>query len=225
MIPASTYVPHFSKPSNWQWVWDHRSYFWSLSQTHLYIALVAVVIGLAVSIPLGVLTARLPRLYGPVLTVTTILYAFPSLAVFAFLFGLTGLTDWTVILPLATYALAILVRSTVDGLNGVPDEVRIAATAMGYRPVRRLLFVELPSAIPVIAAGLRVATVSSISLVTVGALIGTGGLGQLFTAGLNANFPTEIYCGIVIVAFWALVFDGLIILAARYLTPWSRRAS
>ena len=220
-LPALSFV--FHKVSGWQWVQDHLGYFWSLSVTHLYLALVAVALGLVVALPLGVLAARVPKAYPPVLAVTTILYSLPSLAVFAFLVGVTGLSDNTVILPLAAYALAILVRSIVDGLNNVPEEVRTAATAMGYRPWRRLVLVEMPAAAPVIVAGLRVATVASISLVTVGSLIGIGGLGQLFIAGENADFPTEIVAGVVIVALWALLFDGLLLAAGRLLSPWARR--
>jgi osmoprotectant transport system permease protein len=153
------------------------------------------------------------------------LYSLPSLAVIAFLASsVTGLSDTTVILPLATYGLAVLVRSVTEGLNNVPNEVSIAATAMGYRSMRRLVTIELPAAVPVIIAGLRVATVSSISLVTVGSLIGIGGLGQLFIAGENTDFPTEIIAGLVIVAMWALIFDGLFLLSGRILAPWARRA-
>jgi osmoprotectant transport system permease protein len=222
--PASfNYHPH--KVGDWQWVFDHRGYFWSLSRTHLYIALVAVLLGLLVSLPLGLLAARIPRTYSTILIITTLLYALPSLAVFAFLVGVTGLTNNTVILPLALYALAILVRSVADGLNHVSEEVRIAATAMGYGPLRRLVGVELPAAVPVIIGGLRVATVASISLVTVGSLIGIGGLGQLFIAGENTDFITEIICGVVIVAFWALLLDGLLLAGGRVLAPWARSTS
>ena len=214
----------FHKISNWQWIWNHRGYFWSLSLTHLYLALVSVLLGLLAALPLGVLAARVRSTYGPILAVTTILYSMPSLAAFAFLVSITGLSNNTVILPLATYALAILVRSVTDGLDSVADEVRLAATAMGYGPLRRLVTVELPAAVPVILAGLRVATVASISLVTVGALIGIGALGQLFIDGENSDFITEILTGVVLVAFWALVCDGLLLASGRVLAPWARRS-
>jgi osmoprotectant transport system permease protein len=215
----------FKKVSDWQWIRDHIGYFWSLSQTHLYIALVAVLLGLVVALPLGVLAARVPGVYGPILVVTTVFYALPSLAVIVLLLGVTGLTDTTIILPLAAYALAILVRSVTDGLNNVDDEVRTAATAMGYGSLRRLLTVELPAAVPVVIAGLRVTTVASISLVTIGSLIGIGGLGQLFISGFNTNYQTELLAGIVLVVFWALVFDGLLLLSGRLLAPWARRTA
>lgn len=213
---------HFHKAGNWQWVLDHLGWFWSLSRTHLYLALVSVLIGLVVAVPLGIMTVRLPRTYAPVLALTTILYSLPSLAVFAFLVSVTGLTNNTVIIPLSAYAATILVRSVADGLRSVPEDVRLAATAMGYGALRRLLGVELPASLPVIVAGLRVATVASISLVTVGALIGIGGLGQLFTAGEAAGYLTEVVTGVVLVLFWALVFDGILVAGGRAVTPWAR---
>jgi osmoprotectant transport system permease protein len=217
---------HFHKVSDWSWVTGHIGYFGQLSRTHLYIALVSVAIGLLLALLFGCLAARIRWTYPPILAVTTVLYAWPSLAAFALLLSLgTGLSDNTVIIPLSVYAFAVLVRSVTEGLNNVPDEVRIAATAMGYRSTRRLLTVELPAAVPVIVAGLRVATVSSISLVTVGSLIGIGGLGHLFTEGENTDFLTEIIAGVVIVAMWALIFDGVLLLSGRMLAPWARRAT
>ncbi len=182
-----------------------------------------MLIGLLLALPIGVMGSRFPKTYGPILAITIVFYSLPSLAVLAILVSITGLTDNTVIIPLSVYALAVLVRSVTEGLNNVPDEVRIAATAMGYRSNRRLLSIELPAALPVIIAGLRVATVASISLVAVGSLIGIGGLGQLFIAGENANFITEIIAGIVVVAMWALICDGILLAAGRVLSPWARR--
>ncbi len=215
----------FQEQGDWQWVTSHVSLFWSLSRTHLYLALAAVALGLLLALPLGLLAVRLPRTYVPILTATTVLYALPSLAVFAFLVGVTGLTDNTVILPLATYALAVLVRSVVSGLRSVPELTRTAAEAMGYRPLRRLVTVELPIAVPVIIGGLRLATVASISLVTVGSLIGIGGLGQLFITGENSNFLAEVGAGVVIVAFWALLCDDVWLVVGKLLAPWTRAAS
>jgi osmoprotectant transport system permease protein len=215
---------HFHKVSDWQWILNHIGHFWALSQTHLYIALVSVLLALLISLPLGVIAARVRGAYQPLLAITTVLYSIPAIAAFAFLIVLTRLTDTTVIIPLTAYACAILIRNVADGIRGVPDEVRLSAAAMGYRPFRQLVTVELPTAIPVILAGLRVATVSSISLVTVGALIGIGGLGQLFTDGENTDFITEILVGVVLVVWWALVCDALLLLAGRAATPWTRRA-
>jgi osmoprotectant transport system permease protein len=215
----------YRKVGDWAWLRGHIPLFWSLSRTHLYLALAAVLLGFLVALPLGSLAVRAPKTYVAVLSLTTVLYAVPSLAVFAFLVGVTGLTDTTVILPLAVYALAIMVRSVAEGLRDVPDDVRLAATAMGYRPFRRLWSVELPVAIPAIVAGLRVATVASISLVTVGSLIGIGGLGQLFIDGANSEFVTEIVAGVVIVAVLAALCDGLLIWSGYLLAPWARRSS
>lgn len=133
-MPVAELTFTFQKQSDWQWVASHFALFWSLSRTHLYLALASVALGFLVALPLGLLGARLPRTYPPILAITTVLYALPSLAVFAFLVGVTGLTDNTVILPLAAYALAILVRSVVDGLRNVPEQTRTAAVAMGYPP-------------------------------------------------------------------------------------------
>ncbi|HUB71271.1 MAG TPA: ABC transporter permease [Acidimicrobiales bacterium] len=224
LLLTQTFTFTYHKVSDWQWVLNHMSLFWSLSITHLYLALTSVAIGFVIALPLGALAVRAPRTYTGVLSITTVLYSLPSLAVFAFLVGVTGLTDTTVILPLAVYALAILVRSVADGLTGVPDDVRTAATAMGYRPLRQLWSVELPAAMPVIIAGLRVATVASISLVTVGSLIGIGGLGQLFIAGENSDFITEILAGIVIVAALGVLCDGLLTFGGYLLAPWARRS-
>ena len=135
-----------------------------------------------------------------------------------------GLGTEPVIIGLAIYSLVILVRNLVEGLRGVPPEVTDAATAMGYRATRRLFAVELPLALPAIVAGLRVATVSTISLVSVGALIGTGGLGQLFIHGFQIDNPIEIWTGILLTVVLALVFDLLIVGGGRLLTPWTRAA-
>lgn len=216
---------HFHKVSDWQWVLNHLGWFWSLSLNHLYLALVPVVIGLAAALPLGVLAVRVSSTYGPLLAATTVLYSLPSLAAFAVLLPLTGLSNSTVMIPLSVYAATILVRSVADGLRSVPEEVRLAASAMGYGRLRRLAGVELPASLPVLVAGLRVATVASISLVTVGALVGKGGFGILFTEGEQNDFLTEVLAGVVLVLFWALVFDALIVLAGWVLTPWARRRS
>jgi len=159
-----------------------------------------------------------------VLTLTSVIYALPSLALFAVLIDFTGLTDTTVIIPLTLFSLSILVPNVVDGLRSVPDSVRQAATAMGFGTMRRLIQVELPVAAPVVIAGLRVATVSNISLVSVGQLIGIGGLGYLFVDGEQRDFPTEIYTGIALIVILAFVLDSALVLLRRFLTPWQRGA-
>src|SRR3954452_9891888 len=163
----------------WDWIDKHLGQFGDLTVEHLKLSLLPILFGLLIAVPLGVLCTRWRWLYPPVLTAANILYAIPSLALFLFLLDYTGLTMWTVIIPLTLYTLSVLVPNVVDGLRQVPDHVRQAAIAMGYGPFRRLVTVELPIAVPVIMAGVRVATVSNISLVSVGALIGIGGLGGL----------------------------------------------
>ncbi|MFJ1751654.1 ABC transporter permease [Kitasatospora sp. NPDC088134] len=210
----------------WRWLGDHLGYLLDLTSDHAVIALVPVLIGLLLAVPLGLACARFPRLYQPLAAVFNVVYALPSLAVFVVLIPYTGLaTRETVMVPLTFYALAVLLPTTVDGLRAVPEPVRQAATAMGYGPWRRLAAVELPAAIPYVIAGLRVAAVSSISLAAVGALVGRGGLGYLFVDGFQRTFPTPILAGIVLVALLALVTDLLLVAARRVLAPWAKGAA
>ncbi|GGQ85687.1 MULTISPECIES: ABC transporter permease [Kitasatospora] len=206
----------------WHWLGDHLGYLAGLTGDHAVIALVPVLIGLLLAVPLGLACTRWPRLYQPLAAVFNVVYALPSLAVFVVLIPYTGLaTRETVMVPLTFYALAVLLPTTVDGLRAVPEPVRQAATAMGYGPWHRLAAVELPAAVPYLIAGLRVAAVSSISLAAVGALIGRGGLGYLFVDGFQRTFPTPILAGIVLVALLALVCDLLLVAARRLLAPWA----
>ncbi len=192
---------------------------------HIALALIPVVIGAVVALPLGYLAVRRPWLYQPLVTISGVLYSIPSLALFVVLpliIGTKVLSPLNIIVALAIYTVALLVRSVADALRSVDRNVTQAATAMGYRPVKRLLGVDLPIALPVMLAGLRVATVSNISLVSVGAIIGVGGLGALFTRGLQLRFAEPIIVGIVLSVLLAAVCDSLIVLAQRYLTPWAR---
>jgi osmoprotectant transport system permease protein len=207
------------------WAFSNASMLAHLTGQHAYLALVPVLAGLVVSLPLGVACVRFGWLYPPVLGLVSILYALPGLALFVVLIAYTGLTDTTVMIPLGIYSLAAIFPSVVDGLKSVPTPVRQAAIAMGFGTWRRLITVELPIAVPVIIAGLRVATVSSISLVSVGALIGTGGLGYLFIDGEQRDFTTEIVVGIVLIVVLALVADLVLVAARRLLTPWQRGTS
>jgi len=204
------------------WAFSNLSELGHLTGQNAYLALVPVLIGLAVSLPLGVLSVRYGWLYPPMLGVISILYALPALALFVALIAYTGLTDTTVMIPLAIYSLASIFPSVVDGLRAVPDPVRQAATAMGFGTWRRLITVELPIAIPVVIAGLRIAVVSSISLVSVGGLIGIGGLGYLFIDGEQRDFSTEIVVGIVLIVLLSLVSDVILVFIRRLLTPWQR---
>ncbi|GAA1069257.1 hypothetical protein GCM10009665_76440 [Kitasatospora nipponensis] len=206
----------------WRWLGDHLGYLWNLLCDHAVLSLVPVLLGLLLALPLGLLCSRFRPLYQPLAAVFNLVYALPSLAVFILLIPYTGLgTQSLVMIPLTFYSLAVLLPTVVDGLGAVPEPVRQAATAMGYGPWRRLVAVELPSAVPYLVAGLRVATVSSISLASVGALVGRGGLGYLFIDGFQRTFPTPILAGIVLVALLALVTDAVLLLARRLLAPWA----
>jgi osmoprotectant transport system permease protein len=211
---------------DWGWIPSHASYLLLLAGRNLYLALVPVVLGLILSVPLGVVSVRWGWVYPPALTATSVIYAIPSLALFVFLIPFTGVVgstrDLTLIIPLTLYTLATLVPNVVDGLRSVPEPVRQSATAMGFGTMRRLVRVELPIATPVVFAGLRVATVASISLVSVGELIGNGGLGILFTDGEARSFNTEIWVGIGLIVILALVADALLVLLRWLLTPWLR---
>jgi osmoprotectant transport system permease protein len=184
---------------------------------------VPVVLGLVISIPLAVAAQRHRALLPPVLAVSGILYTVPSLAAFMLLVPYTGLTRTTALIPLTTYTLFILVRSVVTGLDGVAPAVLDAADGMGYRRTRRLVRVELPLALPSIFAGLRLATVTTVGLVTVTSLITYGGLGKLIYDGFGRSFRTPITVGIVLCVVLAVTLDLLIAGVARLSTPWTRR--
>jgi osmoprotectant transport system permease protein len=196
--------------------------YWQYAALNLYLGLAPALIGLVIAVPVGIACVRWRLLYPPVLSVTNILYAIPSLALFVALIPYTGLGDLTLIIPLSLFSLCVLVPNVVDGLRSVPDPVRQAATAMGFGPTRRLVRVELPLAIPIVIAGLRIAVVSSISLVSVGALIGVSSLGYFFIDGLQRSFNEEIWAAIIGVIVLALVCDFLLVVLRRLLTPWSR---
>ncbi|HEY0816710.1 MAG TPA: ABC transporter permease [Pseudonocardia sp.] len=207
------------------WVLGNLDLIWELLLQHLYFALPPIVIGLVLAIPLGWVANRSPVLRSTLLNISGLLYTIPSLALFVLLPPLLGtgiLNPANVIVALTIYTVALLVRTVADGLSAVPPIVVNSATAMGYTPFRRFVGVELPMAVPVILAGLRVASVSAISLVTVGAVIGFGGLGKMFTDAFQRDIPAETIAGIVLVLLLAIVLDGLILLAGRALTPWTR---
>lgn len=207
------------------WVLANLELIWDLTLQHLWFSLIPVVVGLVIALPIGWLANRTAVGRTVVLNLSGLLYTVPSLALFVMLplvLGTTILNPLNVIVALTVYTVALLVRTVADGLSAVPPVIVNAATAMGYTPVRRFVAVELPLAIPVILAGLRVAAVSTISLVTVGAVIGFGGLGRLFTDGFQRDITAEKVAGIVLVLGLALVVDGLILLIGRALTPWDR---
>jgi osmoprotectant transport system permease protein len=208
----------FDIPSDLQHSWL------GLIGLHLREALLPVLAGLLISLPLAQLCVRFRWLYPPVLWITTVLYAIPSLAFFVLLIDYTGQTELTVMIPLTVYSLVVLVPSIVDGVRSVPQETLAAATAMGFGPVRRYVQVQLPIAVPAIIAGLRVATVSSISLVSVGTLIGNqGALGNLLNDATIYNRPELAVNAVVTMAALAILCDALLVVLRLLLTPWMPR--
>jgi osmoprotectant transport system permease protein len=207
----------------WSWIPSNTSLIWQLTWENFKLGVLPALYGLVISLPLGIIAARWRWFYPPVLTAVNIIYAIPSLALFIALIPTFGLTDTTVIIALTVFSLCVILPNVVEGLRGVPPAVTQAATAMGYGPLRRLALVELPLAVPVIMAGLRVGVVSSISLASVGQLIGVSSLGYLFIDGLQRAFPTEIYVGLVLVIVLALVCDLILVAVRRALTPWLAR--
>ncbi|HEX8970087.1 ABC transporter permease [Oryzihumus sp.] len=207
------------------WLSDHFSEVMDLTVHHIYLAGVPLLIGLALALPFGWLARRYRFLYPPLIIGTGLLYTIPSLSLFVLMPLLVGtqiLDPVNVIIALTIYTLALLVRTVADGLGAVPDDVNQAATAMGYTRGRRFFAVELPLAVPVIAAGLRVAAVSNVSIVSVAALLGIPQLGQLFLDGYQRFFYDPIIVGLIACILLALAFDLVIVAIARLLTPWVR---
>ena len=207
------------------WVLSNLALIRDLLLEHLGFALPPIVVGLVLAVPLGWLANRTRAGRAVTINIAGLLYTVPSLALFVLLPPLLGtriLDSANVIVALTVYTVALLVRTVADALSAVPAVVVNSATAMGYTPLRRFVAVELPLSVPVVVAGLRVAAVSNISLVTVGAVIGFGGLGKMFTDGFQRGIPQEIIAGIVLVLLLAVVVDGLLLLLGRALTPWDR---
>jgi osmoprotectant transport system permease protein len=206
----------------WPWVQDHTDEIRQRLSEHIELTVLAVLFGLAIALPLALLSVRYRRLYGPVIAITGVLYTIPSLALFALLLPLTGLSRTTALIPLTAYTLLILVRNTVTGLDGVSPDVKDAAVGMGYSRNRQLLRVELPLALPAIIVGIRIATVTTIGLVAITTLIGQGGLGSLMRDGFERDFRTPLTVGIALSLALAIVADLLLVLAQRLATPWAR---
>jgi osmoprotectant transport system permease protein len=196
--------------------------FLAALQEHLTLTAIAVGGGLVLSLPLGIAAHRWVALRNPVLAVSEIFYTIPSIALFSLLIPYTGLTVVTAEIGLIGYTVLILVRNVMVGLEAVPPEVIDAADGMGYRPMARLLRIELPLALPAIIAGIRIATVTTIGLVTITALIGYGGLGQLILRGFIENFHTPLVVATVLSIVLALVADLTLAGAERLAIPWAR---
>ncbi|MBZ4485791.1 ABC transporter permease subunit [Microbacterium sp. cx-55] len=211
------------------WVVNNLSLIGELALVHLRQSIVALIIGFVVAIPLGWVAWRYRLVRSGVVTITGLLYTIPSLALLILLPSLTGwysiIAETNLIVALTIYAVAILVRSVADGLDSVDPGVRQASTAMGYGSFRRFWAVDFPLAGPVILAGLRVTAASTISLATVGILVGISNLGYLFTNGLQRRIIPEVLAGVVVVVLLALLVDRLLVVLGRVLMPWTRRAA
>lgn len=211
-----------------QWFLDNSSRVWNLTLTHAWLSGVPLVVGLAIALPLGWMAHRVPRLRLTIISLAGVLYTVPSLVLFILLplvLGTKILDPINVVIAMTLYTIALLVRTVADGLAAVPDDVRQAAVAMGFGRWRRLVGVELPLAVPVISAGLRVAAVSNVSIVSVAALIGVVQLGSLLTEGFQLLYLPPILVGTVACVLLALVFDLIIVVLTRVATPWLRRAA
>lgn len=206
------------------WIWESRAQLASLTFAHAWLSAIPVLVGVTISVPLGWWISRHRRTGSVVLGLGSALYTIPSLALFVILPGILGtpiLSPVNVLVAMALYAIALLVRTATDAFAALPELVLDSATATGYSTVGRGLRVELPLAGPVILAGVRVASFSTVSLVSVGALLGVSSLGLLFTDGYRRGFTTEIVVGVVGTIALALVFDAVLVLLGRLLMPWT----
>ena len=207
----------------WGWIVDHLDDIWVATVEHVQLTAIAVGLGFVIALALSIVALRFRASYGPITWVTGTLYTIPSLALFAFLVPFTGLSLLSAEIGLVSYTLLILFRNTVAGIDGVPAEVREAAVGMGYRRWRLFLEIELPLALPVIVAGLRIASVTIVGLVTVTSLISLGGLGVFILDGLQRDFTTPLIVGAVLSVALASVIDLALVLVERALAPWERR--
>jgi len=203
----------------------HLDDAWALTLVHLRLSLLPVLIGLAIAVPMGVVVQRAPVARRLTTATASVVFTIPSLALFVVLPVIIGtriLDEANVIVALTAYTAALLVRAVLEALDAVPAQVRDAATAVGYPPVKRILKVELPLSVPILIAGLRVVVVTNIAMVSVGSVIGIGGLGTWFTEGYQTDKSEQIFAGIIVLCVLAVVIGGLIVLAGRAATPWER---
>lgn len=215
-------------PNPWfgtQYISDYYEDILAALQEHVVITIASVLLGLVLSIPLALLAQRSRVAEGAILGTAGVIYAIPSISLLLILYGSfgLGLTNTTVIVALTLYNLLILVRNVLTGLRGVPAEAKEAATGMGFGGLRRIFRVELPLALPSIAAGVRIATVNTVALVTIGFAVGHGGLGEIITTGFKDNlYRQQVLTGVVLVVLLAIVLDLLLLLVQRLLTRWTR---
>jgi osmoprotectant transport system permease protein len=216
-------VPPGTKVLDFEWVFGHLGQIGERIVQHLQLTILPLILGIVISLALAVWAVRQPRLYPPITVITGLLYTIPSLAAFAVLRPITGLTLVTAIIPLTTYTLLILFRSFASGFTSVPAEILEAAEGMGYTRRQRLFRVELPLAIPLMIAGIRLASVTTIGLATVVAVLGDafGGLGQLITEGIQSFFPTKYLLGALLSVLLAIGADMLFVRFERLVTPWA----
>ena len=223
----SFHLSYRADPGNpwfsWQYVRDNSDTILAALREHASLTARAVLIAALVALPLAVAAYWFRRLAGPILALTGVLYTIPSLALFAFIAPYLGIGAVTVLAVVVLYALLVIVRNAVAGLNQVPPEVRDAAEGMGYGRWARLFRIDLPLALPGVLTGVRLATVSTVALVTVGVVVGRGGLGQLIFAGFQNNFyKAQIMTGTLLCVLLALVLDLILAGLGRLLTPWLR---
>jgi len=216
-------VPPGTKIFDFGWTFGHLDQVWTRIVQHLQLTAIPLVIGVAIALVLTIVALRRPVTFGPVTAVTGILYTIPSLAAFAALRPIFGLSLLTAVIPLATYTLLILFRNFTAGFQAVPADILEAAEGMGYTRRQRFLRVELPLAVPLIIAGIRLASVTTIGLATVAAVLGDafGGLGQLITEGIQTFFPTKYLLGAVLSVVLAVAADVLFVRVERLVTPWA----
>jgi osmoprotectant transport system permease protein len=224
-LPVLAY--YYADPGNpWfstQFLQENSSAVLAQLREHAQLTAEAVVLATLVSVPLAVLAYWFRRLTGPILALTGVLYTIPSLALFALLAPFVGVGQATVLIGLVIFALMVIVRNTVAGLSQVPEDVRDAARGMGYGRFGQLWRIDLPLALPGIITGVRLATVSTVALVTVGVLVGHGGLGEFLTIGFRAGYKAEVMTATIIIFLLGLVLDLLLSAAGRLITPWTRR--
>lgn len=208
---------------DWAWLQRNAGEIWSRTVEHVYLTFIAVGVGFAIALGLSIVALRNRRLYGPITSITNLLYTIPSLALFAALVPFTGLSVLTAEIGLVSYTLLIIIRNTVAGVDGVPAAVKEAADGMGYTARARFWKVEVPLAMPVIVAGIRIATVTTVGLVTVAAIIGHGGLGTFILRGFQTFDWTRILVGTVGSVVIAILLDLAFVWLEHRLTPWTRR--
>ena len=216
-------MPPGTKIFDFGWVAGHLGQVWERIVQHLQLTVIPLALGIVIALVLAVIALRRPVIYGPVTAVAGILYTIPRLAAFALLLPIFGLSLLTAVIPLTTYTLLILFRNFTAGFNAVPSEILEAAEGMGYTRRQRLWRVELPLAVPLIFAGIRLASVTTIGLATVAAVLGDsfGGLGQLITEGIQGFFPTKYLLGAALSVLLAFAADTLFVRLERIITPWA----